>query len=86
MASGCALVTYDNGSSRDYAFDGKTALVAKRKDVRDLSKKLEELIVNPELRKTVAKNGLDYVRKMPSWEQLTDKMEEIFKKAIEKNA
>jgi len=86
MACQCALVTYDNGGSRDYAFDGKTALVAKRKDVRDLSKKLEELIVNPELRKTVAKNGLDYVRKMPSWEQLTDKMEEIFKKAIEKNA
>jgi len=85
MASGCALVTYDNGSSRDYAFDGKTALVAKRKDVRDLSKKLEEVIVDPELRKTIAKNGLDYVRKMPPWEQLTDKLENILKDSL-KNA
>ena len=33
MACGSALVTYDNGGSRDYAHDGETALVAPRRDL-----------------------------------------------------
>ena len=33
MACGAALCTYDNGGCRDYAIDGRTALVAPRRDV-----------------------------------------------------
>lgn len=86
MASGCALVTYDNGSSQDYAFEGETALVARRKDTQDLSQKLEKLIVDPDLRKRIAQNGLEYVRKMPTWDELTDKLEAIFKKELSRRA
>lgn len=82
MASGCALALYDNVSSDDYAFDGVTALLAEKGNKEDLSKKLEQLIINPELRKKIAASGLDYVRKLPTWEELTDKLENIFKQAI----
>ena len=47
MACGAALVTYDNGGCRDYARDGETALVAKRRDVDDLAAKLEQLAAEP---------------------------------------
>ncbi len=86
MASGKALVTYDNGSSQDYAFDGDTALVARKKDKEDLYKKIEMLIANPELRSKIAKRGLEYVRSMPNWDQLTDKLENILKGELSKHA
>jgi len=38
MACGAALLTYDNGGCRDYARDGETALVARRRDVDDLAR------------------------------------------------
>jgi len=82
MASSCAVVTYDNGSSRDYAFDGETALVAERKNKNELSRKLEELINNQALREKIARQGLEYVRKMPTGEELAIKLETIFIKAL----
>lgn len=82
MASGAALAMYDNVSSHDYARDGQTALIAKKGDVEDLSKKLEELIVNQDLRKKIAGNALVYVRSLPSWENISDRLEDIFKQAI----
>ena len=82
MASGCAMAIYDNVSSDEYAFDGETALVAKINNVADLSNKVEELIVNPELRKKISREALDFVRQLPTWEEMTDKLENIFKEAI----
>ena len=41
MACGAALVTTDNGGSRDYAFDGTTALVA---DVGDAARLTEHVV------------------------------------------
>src|SRR2546428_168743 len=50
MACGAAVVTYDNGGCRDYARDGETALVARRRDIGDLAAKLERLVVDESLR------------------------------------
>lgn len=82
MASGCAMAIYDNVSSDEYAFDGETALVAKINNIADLSNKVEELIVNPVLRKKIAGKALDFVRQLPTWDEMTDKLENIFEKAI----
>lgn len=84
MASGSALAIYDNVSADDYAFDGKNAMVAEKKNKEDLSKKLEELITNPELRIKIAQNALEYVRELPTWSELTDKLENIFKREVNK--
>ncbi len=82
MASGTALAIYDNFGSGDYAFDRETALIAKKGDSEDLFKKLEELIANPDLRKKIANNALVYVRSLPTWKELTDKLESRFKEAV----
>jgi len=81
MACKCALVTYDNGGSRDYAFDGKTAMVAERRNVEMLKAKLEELIRNPELRKKIAEDGYRQIMSMPTWEEQTTKLEKILQNA-----
>lgn len=77
MACKCALVTYDNGGSRDYAIDGQTALVARRRDVSDLTEKLVQMIKDEELRASIAENGYQLIHKLDTWEEQTDKLEKI---------
>lgn len=75
MMCGAALVTYDNGGSRDYAFHEKTALVAKRRDVDDLSKQMERMVSDSVLRKRIASQGQAFVRTLPSWNEQTERLE-----------
>jgi glycosyltransferase involved in cell wall biosynthesis len=78
MACGAALVTYDNGGCRDYARDGETALVARRRDVADLAAKLERLAVDEPLRARLAAAGMRLVTTAFSWDRAVRRLEEIF--------
>ena len=78
MACGAALVTYDNGGSRDYARDGETALVARRRDVANLSEKLELAVSDHGLRSKIARDGMAYVQREFNWERAIDRMEALF--------
>jgi len=81
MACGCAVVTYDTGGSRDYAFDGKTAFVAKSRDVKDLSNKLLLAVKNGELREKIAQGGYKFIHNdIETWEESVNRLENIFKK------
>jgi glycosyltransferase involved in cell wall biosynthesis len=77
MACGCALVTYDNGGCRDYAWAGETALVARRRDVRDLADKLGTLAVDAGLRSRLAEAGRALVSTAFDWERAVTRMEAI---------
>jgi len=77
MACGAALVTYDNGGCRDYALDGRTALVARRRDVADLSDKLEHLVTDAALRAKIAADGMAFIHRRFDWEWAVTRIEEI---------
>ncbi|MBI2159584.1 MAG: glycosyltransferase family 4 protein [Candidatus Rokubacteria bacterium] len=79
MACGAALVTYDNGGCRDYARDGETALVARRRDVADLAAKLERLVTDETLRARLAKAGTRYVTTAFEWDRAVARMEALFR-------
>jgi glycosyltransferase involved in cell wall biosynthesis len=78
MACGAALVTYDNGGCRDYALDGQTALVARRRDVADLVEKLERAVADRALRAQLAREGMALIRREFDWERAVAKMEALF--------
>ncbi len=78
MACGAALVTYDNGGCRDYARDGETALVARRRDVADLTAKLERLAADATLRRKIAAAGRQLVTTAFDWDRAVDRMEAMF--------
>jgi glycosyltransferase involved in cell wall biosynthesis len=82
MACGAALVTYDNGGSRDYAHDGETALVARRRDVGDLTEKLERLAADGALRAKIAAAGQEFVTRAFDWDRAVARMEALFQQAI----
>ena len=78
MACGAALVTYDNGGSRDYARDGETAFVANRRDIDDLTAKLQLAVTNEALRAKLAAAGAQHVRTAFDWDRAVARMEKVF--------
>ncbi|HQI25769.1 MAG TPA: glycosyltransferase family 4 protein [Candidatus Paceibacterota bacterium] len=82
MACGVVVVTYDNGGNRDYAFDGRTALVVPRRDVSRLAEKLEIAVRNSVLRQEIIANALIFVKNFPSWSEQVYKLENLLKNAI----
>jgi glycosyltransferase involved in cell wall biosynthesis len=58
MASGCAVVTADNGGCREYAVDGITALVTPPGDVPAMAGAVVRLLEDDALRHTIAAQGV----------------------------
>jgi phosphatidylinositol alpha-1,6-mannosyltransferase len=82
MACGAALVTYDNGGCRDYARDGETALVARRRDVADLAEKLTRLAADGALRARLAAAGEQWIRTAFDWDRSVRRLEALFASAL----
>jgi glycosyltransferase involved in cell wall biosynthesis len=77
MACGAAVCTYDNGGCRDYAIDGRTAVVAPRRDLEALAWGLARLVEDPELRGRLARQGQEFVRTQFDWERATARLESL---------
>lgn len=80
MACGAALVTYDNGGSRDYAFHEKTALVARHRDTTDLQAQLGRLVSDPALRARIADEGKRFAAGLPNWDERAQELEDILRR------
>ena len=76
MACGCALVTTDNGGSRDYAEPGITALVAPPKQPAALAEQLERLLQDDTLRQKIALAGQQYIQRY-TWPSAVAQMESV---------
>jgi glycosyltransferase involved in cell wall biosynthesis len=76
MACGCALVTTDNGGSRDYALPGRTALVSAPKDEVALADSVERLLTDDALRIRLAEAGAAHVRFQFDWDRAGALLEE----------
>ena len=77
MACGAALCTYDNGGSRDYAIDERTALVAARRDVDGLARALARLAEDGELRERIARDGREWVTTRFDWGRASERFESL---------
>ena len=76
MACGCALITTDNGGSRDYAEHEVTALVAPPREPSLLSQQIERLLQDDALRQQIAQAGFDHVQQY-TWKRSVDLMERL---------
>ena len=76
MACGCALVTTDNGGSREYAEDGVTALVVPPRRPEPLAAAIGRVLADDELRLRLARAGRERLTEF-TWERSTDALERI---------
>jgi glycosyltransferase involved in cell wall biosynthesis len=81
MACGAALVTTDNGGSRDYAFDGATALVGRHGDVAALCEHVVTLLEHDERRVAMAIAGREHVRRF-DWDRTADLLEGFLERYV----
>ena len=77
MACGAALCTYDNGGCRDYAIDGRTAVVAPRRDVDALARGLGRLVEDGAFRDRIARDGQTFVTTQFEWTRATARFEAL---------
>jgi glycosyltransferase involved in cell wall biosynthesis len=81
MACGCALVTTDNGGSRDYALDDETALVASSGDVEGLAARISWLLDDEERRIRLAEAGHEYVQRF-DWPTAVNSLESLISSTV----
>jgi glycosyltransferase involved in cell wall biosynthesis len=81
MASGAALVTTENGGSRDYALHGETALVAPYGDVDALSGQVVSLLEDDDRRVALATAGREHVRRF-DWERTGELLEAFLERYL----
>jgi glycosyltransferase involved in cell wall biosynthesis len=74
MACGAALVTTDNGGSRDYAIPDRTAVVVGRRDVAAMASAVAGLLDDDDRRARLARAGAEHVRRF-TWEEGAAAME-----------
>jgi glycosyltransferase involved in cell wall biosynthesis len=76
MACGAALVTTNNGGSRDYAHNGETALVAETGDIDTLVEHVLDLIRHEDRCNSIAQAGVDFVQHF-QWERTGELLDEF---------
>lgn len=81
MACGCAVITTPYGTE-DYTVDGQNCLTVRPNDVDDLVNKLEQLILNPSLRKKLIIEGFKTVRRF-DYKTQAKTLERLFKSKVE---
>jgi glycosyltransferase involved in cell wall biosynthesis len=81
MACGAALVTTDNGGSRDYARHGKTALVAPYGDVGAVADHVAALLRDDDRRVAIATAGREYVERF-DWDRTGGRLEAFLERYL----
>ncbi|MEE9259457.1 MAG: glycosyltransferase family 4 protein [Nitrospinaceae bacterium] len=81
MACRCALVTTDTGGCRDYANDGRTALVSPPKDPDLLAQNLSRLLSDEQLLKRLSDEGCKKIREF-NWDDNCRHMIRLFEESL----
>ena len=79
MACGAALVATNVGGHREFAIEGRTALLAPPRDPVALAERIARLVDDNELRVRLARAGAEYVRRF-TWEAATSRLEKCLSK------
>jgi L-malate glycosyltransferase len=83
LLCGCALVTVENGGSREFARDGETALVVAPGDVAALSEGAGELLGDAARRQRLAARGAELLGEF-TWERSVTELERALAAAAER--
>jgi len=59
MCCGCSVVGFTGGGASEYMIDGLTALVSKDGDCIDVANKLEQLLMDNQLKESLRKTGIE---------------------------
>ena len=70
-----------SGGCRDYAIDGKTALISPTRDIEGLTRNIIRLLDDESLLKFISKNGHQKISKL-TFENNCSRLQDIFESAL----
>ena len=79
LACGCALVAADSGGIRDYAVDGRTALVVPTRDPVALASATTRLVEDSDLRLRLADAGSSAIQRF-TWDRAAESLDAVLKR------
>jgi glycosyltransferase involved in cell wall biosynthesis len=79
MACCAPVVASAFGGFREVVVDGETGLLVRPQDPIDLAAKIDTLLVDPNLRRTMGTAGRQRVLAMFSWEAVASRLEEVYR-------
>lgn len=74
---GCVVIASDSCSNREFLINNKNSIIFKPKNVKDLTQKLENLLINIRKRNKLTQQAFQDLKKM-SWENQTKKISKIY--------
>ncbi|HAV43262.1 TPA: hypothetical protein DCX15_04530 [bacterium] len=80
MACGVPVITTDSKGVREYAIDGKTALIVPPQDPTKLAQAIIQLLEDDSLRERIAQAGFNKAQEF-GWERAVGQLEEVFNEA-----
>lgn len=80
MACGVAVQVSDADGFAEVVEDGVTGLLAPKGDVESIAENMYKLLMEPDLRKSMGKAGVERVKRLYDWQSNVDCMEEIYLK------
>ena len=82
MACKKPLVVFDLPFIREFISNLHTGILAKARDVKDLSEKIHLLLSDETLRRRISQNAYEYVKERHNWDILVEKYMEIYENCI----
>lgn len=82
QACGLPVVVFDSGGVKYTVRDGVTGFIVPEYDVEALASRIEKLITDPELRITMGKNAVEFVRSEFSQQKLRKMWRNVYSKII----
>jgi glycosyltransferase involved in cell wall biosynthesis len=84
MACGTPVLAVEEGGVKETVLDGITGYLVGRDPVA-FAEKLETLLTRPGIRNAMGEAGIDYIHKEWSWERAVDKLEDQFRKVLNRS-
>jgi L-malate glycosyltransferase len=86
-ASACELpvIVSNVGGLPEVVKDGETGFIVEPKNIQQLADRLYDLVINPELRMRLGKNGRNFVNSFYNWEDNVERMVTIYENLIKMN-
>ena len=79
LGCGCAVVVTDLPAMKDIIIDGHTGIVVPQKNSRKMAEKVVKILNNPELGRSLGKNGRKYVLERFDWDIIAMKYVKLIK-------
>lgn len=84
LACGLPIVATDTGGTKELLTDGVNGLVVRMRDADDLAEKIEKLILDPQLEKTMSQESRKLAETL-SWSNVAREYADLYKKTVAYN-